>query len=87
MIEPLQVVPTNDPVEEVTTRFAVNEQLSLAAAPPSALKLAIVVTAAGKSVAHPRSVVDGAFTVGFVLSVIVNTWFTLVALSQESVIV
>ena len=87
MIEPLQVVPTSDPVEEVTTRFAVDEQLSLAAAPPSALKFAIVVTAAGKSVAHSRSVVDGAFTDGLVLSVIVNTWFTLVAIPQESVIV
>ena len=87
MIDPLQVVPTNDPVEEVTTRFAVDEQLSLATAPPSALKFVIVVTAAGKSVAHSRSIVDGAVTVGLVLSVIVNTWLTLVALPQESVIV
>ena len=87
MIDPLQVVPANDPVEDVTTKFAVAVQLSLAVAPVSALKFVMVVTAAGKSLAHSRSVVDGAVTVGLVLSVIVNTWLTLVALPQESVIV
>ena len=87
MIDPLQVVPTNDPVEDVTTRFAVAVQLSLAVAPVSALKAAMVVAAAGKSLVHSRSVVDGAVTVGLVLSDTVNTRFTLVALPQVSVMV
>src|SRR5678810_92006 len=70
-----------------TVRDAVAVQLSLADAPLSALNAAIVVAAAGKSLAHSRSAVVGAVTDGLVLSVTVNTWSTVVALLHASVIV
>ena len=76
MITPLQLPGVVTTSLCVTVNDPVTVQLSLADAPGSALNAPIVVTAAGRSPAHSRSDPVGAVTVGLVLSVIVNTWFT-----------
>src|SRR4029079_16116373 len=87
VIVPLQLVATSEPVDELTVKFACAVQLSAAADPVSAKNCAIVIAAAGKLLAHSRSTVVGAVAVGFVLSVTVNTWSTVVVLPHASVIV
>ena len=87
MIVPLQLVPASAPVTDVTVRFPVGVQLSLAAAPASALNPVIVITAGGKSLSHSRSEVPGAVTVGAVLSCIVIVWLQVAIWLLTSVIV
>ena len=87
VIVPLQLLPTNGPSTELTNKFACCVQLSFALAQTNDKKPAIVVLAGGRSPLHSRSTVVGGTAVGLVLSVTVNTWFTVVALPHPSVIV
>ena len=76
VITPLQLPGVVTTSLLVTLNDDVGVQLSLADAPASPLKPPIVVCANGRSPEHSRSTVFGAVNTGLVLSVTVNTWFT-----------
>ena len=76
VITPLQLPGVVTTSLLVTVNDDVGVQLSLAVAPAKYRKPDIFVFAAGRSPAHSRSTVFGAVNTGLVLSVTVNTWFT-----------